>query len=212
MPSPPPTVLPTECQEVIIELEHTFTVSYVSLTRLIEEYEVTVHSTVCEDTEEVEYNKEVTVVQTEATKVCKRVQVYITNLHQYQLQLQQTTTTKVTIEKNLQVLTTQCGSLTETSNYFEQVTGTITALGNCPGLGDLSFKLPTYVGSWVYIKQQDGMSDADIDSLMLKTCKEAFYKFGGSVRPAEVSELDESSIQGAPPTNTANAPLLGACP
>merc|ERR1719235_2014083 len=47
---------------------------------------------------------------------------------------------------------------------------------------------------------------------MLKTCKEAFYKYGNSVRPAEVSELDESSIQGMPSTNTASSPLLGACP
>merc|ERR1711976_1143532 len=77
VPAPPPTVLPTACQEMVVELEHTFTVAYVSLTRLIEEYEVTVHSTVCEDTVEEEYSKEVTVVQTEATKVCRRVQVYI---------------------------------------------------------------------------------------------------------------------------------------
>merc|ERR1740117_340097 len=34
-----PAGAPTECQEVVIELEHQFTESYVSLTRMIEEYE-----------------------------------------------------------------------------------------------------------------------------------------------------------------------------
>jgi hypothetical protein len=208
----PPTTLYPECREIIIQLEHTFTTAYVSLTRLIEEYSMEVVSHVCEDTVEEEYTQSITVVETEATQVCRRVQVFIQHLNQYKLQLTQAVETEHHIESKLQVLTQQCGTLTQTSTYLTEVTTTLVALGNCPGLNGTTFSLPTYVGSWVYVNQELGHSDPELDAVMLQACKAAYPNYGYSVRPAEVSEIDQYSVQGMPSTNTARSPLLGACP
>merc|ERR1719213_618124 len=104
-------------------------------------------------------------------------------LEQYKLELTQTIKTEHTLEHSLQVLTQECGSLTETTDYFTEVTDTLTALGNCPGLNDMTFSLPTWTGGWATFTQKPDMTDAQVDAAMTAACSNAFsYKYGKSVR------------------------------
>jgi len=200
---------PTECKEVVNELEHQFSISYVSLTRIIEEYEQVVHSTVCEETVVQAYTQESTAIQEDANKACSAVQEAIAKLELYKFQYQSSTKTEYDMETTIQTLIKQCGSLTATETYLGDVKVTLGALGKCPGLGDVSFKLPTWTGAWARF-EQDRSQDASVtDSQMHAEC---VRKFGAGARPAEVGEIDSQGIEGMPSTNTADLPVLPACP
>lgn len=203
--------VPTACKEVVIELEHSFTVSYISLTRLIEEYEVVTHTTVCEETVRQEYTKLSSTLQQEADVACSHVQKEISNLQKFKMQYQSSVQTQTQLEKSIEVLVNQCGSLSETESDLENVKTTIKALGNCPGLGEVGFQIPTWTGDWVQWKQDRWQTDAANDAAMLAACQ---AKFGGGngVRPAEVSEIDAQTIQNMPAKNAAPVPVVGACP
>jgi len=204
-----PDNAPTECKEIVVELEHQFTVSYVSLTRMIEEYEVVTHSTVCEETVHEAYVKQSSAVQDEANKVCSDVQVFISKLEKYKFEYQSSTKTETKMDTTIRTLVKQCGSLTSTETYLEDVQDTLGALGNCPGIGDVTFHLPTWVGEWVKFDQDRQKSDMWNDKQMAEVCS---GHFGYGARPAEVSEIDSQSVQGMPAMNTAEFPVLGACP
>jgi len=204
-----PAGSPTECQEVVIELEHQFTESYVSLTRMIEEYEVVTHSTVCEETVEEEYTEESTAIQDEANEVCSEVQTTMSKLEHFKFEYQSTLKTEHKLESSIKVLVKQCGSLSSTEEYLTTVTSTLTALGDCPGLGEVQFQLPTWTGDWARFKQNRQKSNKWNDKRMLQACVK---KFGQGARPAEVSEIDGQSIEGMPKKNTAPSTILGACP
>lgn len=200
---------PTECKEIVIELEHQFTVSYVSLTRMIEEYEVVVHSTVCEETVHESYIKQSSAVQEEANKICGDVQYYISKLEKYKFEYQSSMKTEVKMETSIKNLIKQCGSLTSTETYLEDVQDTLGALGSCPGIGDVTFHLPTWVGEWAKFDQDRQKSDSWNDKQMAEVCS---GQFGYGARPAEASEIDSHAVEGMPDMNTAEYPVLGACP
>lgn len=200
---------PTECKEIVVELEHQFTVSYVSLTRMIEEYEVVTHSTVCEETVHESYVKQSSAIQDEANKVCSDVQMFISKLEQYKFQYQSSTKTEVKMTTTIRNLIKQCGSLTSTETYLEDVQDTLGALGSCPGIGDVTFHLPTWVGEWVKFDQDRQKTDVWNDKQMADACSS---QFGYGARPAEVSEIDSQGVEGMPQTNTGEFPVLGACP
>lgn len=202
--------VPTACKEVVIELEHSFTVAYVSLTRLIEEYEVVTHSTVCEQTVREEFTKLSTVLQEEASAACSHVQEEISNLQKFKTKYESTVQTQSQLEKSIEVLVKQCGSLSETESDLENVKTTIKALGNCPGLAEVGFHIPTWTGEWVIWKQERWQTDASNDAAMLAACQAKFGTYG--VRAAEVSEIDSRTIQNMPATNAADVPLIGGCP
>jgi len=204
-----PPESPTECQEVVVELEHQFSESYVSLTRMIEEYEVVTHSTVCEETVEEEYTEESQAIQSEANEVCSEVQTTMSKLEHFKFEYQSTVQTEHKLETSIKLLVKQCGSLSSTEEYLTTVTSTLTALGDCPGLGEVQFQLPTWTGDWARFKQKRDKSNKWNDKRMLKKCVK---KFGPGVRVAEVSEIDGQSIEGMPKTNTAPFAVLGACP
>lgn len=204
-----PAGTPAECQEVVIELEHQFTESYVSLTRMIEEYEVVTHSTVCEETVEEEYTEESTAIQDEANEICGQVQTTMSKLEHFKFEYQSTIKTEHKLEASIKLLVKQCGSLSSTEEYLTTVSTTLTALGDCPGLGDVQFQLPTWTGDWARFQQKRNKSNKWNDKRMLKKCVK---KFGEGARPAEVSEIDGQSIEGMPKTNTGPYTLLGACP
>jgi len=199
----------TECQEVVVALEHQFSESYVSLTRMIEEYEVVSHSTVCEETVEEEYTQESSAVQDEANKVCKSVQGAMTKLEKYKFEYQSTIQIEHKMQTAVKTLTKHCGSLSSTEEYLGSVSTTLDALGDCPGLGEVHFQLPTWVGDWVKFEQNRDRGNKWNDNAMLEACVQ---RFGHGVRVAEVSEIDGRSIEGMPDVNTAEFPLLGACP
>lgn len=200
---------PTECKEVVLELEHQFSVSYVSLTRIIEEYEQVVHSTVCEETVVQEYTQQSGAIQEEANKVCSAVQEMISKLATYKFQYEASTKTEIDMETTIKSLVKQCGSLTATEQYLGDVKDTLGALGKCPGLGDVTFKLPTWTGSWARY-DQDRAKDASVtDSEMRAVCAS---QFGAGARPAEVGEIDSQGLEGMPLQNTASQPVLPACP
>lgn len=200
---------PTECKEVVLELEHQFSISYVSLTRIIEEYEQVVHSTVCEESVVQAYTQESGAIQEDANKACSAVQESIAKLEMYKFQYQSSTKTEYDMETTIQSLVKQCGSLTATETYLGDVKVTLGALGKCPGLGDVSFKLPTWTGAWARFEQDRGQDAAVTDSQMRAECAR---KFGAGARPAEVGEIDSQGIEGMPSTNTADLPVLPACP
>lgn len=204
--------VPTACREVVIELEHSFTVSYVSLTRLIEEYEVVTHSTVCEETVRQEFTKLSAILQEEASAACSHVQEEIADLQKFKYQYQSTLQTQTQLEKSIEILVKQCGSLSETEWDLENVKTTIKALGNCPGLSDVGFQIPTWTGQWVTWKQERWETDASNDAAMLAACQAKFGGAGNSVRAAEVSEIDSRTVLNMPALNSAAVPLLGACP
>lgn len=200
---------PKECQDVIIELEHQFTESYVSLTRMVEEYSIVSHSTVCEDTVEQEYEEESSGVQDDANEVCEEVQGTLAKLEKFKFEYQSTVKTEHAMETTIKNLVKQCGQLDSTEIHLETVKSTLDALGDCPGIGDIQFQLPTWVGDWTRFRQKRKKSNKWNDKMMLNKCKN---KFGDDARVAEVSEIDSRSIDGMPETNTASYPLLGACP
>jgi len=204
-----PDNAPTECKEIVVELEHQFTVSYVSLTRMIEEYEVVTHSTVCEETVHETYIKQSSAVQDEANKVCSDVQLFISKLEKYKFEYQSSTKTEYKMETTIRNLIKQCGSLTSTETYLEDVQDTLGALGSCPGIGDVTFHLPTWVGEWAKFDQDRQKSDSWNDKQMAEVCSS---QFGYGARPAEVSEIDSQGVEGMPSMNTAEYPVLGACP
>jgi len=204
-----PAGSPTECQEVVIELEHQFTESYVSLTRMIEEYEVVTHSTVCEETVEEEYTEESTAIQTEANEVCGEVQTTMSKLEHFKFEYTSTIKTEHKLEISIKLLVKQCGSLTSTEEYLTTVTTTLNALGDCPGLGEVQFQLPTWVGDWANFRQNRDRSNKWNDKRMQGAC---VSKFGKSARVAEVSEIDGRSVEGMPKKNSAPYTVLGACP
>lgn len=107
------------------------------------------------------------------------------------------------------VIKKQCVRLTKTQKYVKVVKKTIVALRKCPGLGDVKFSIPKWVGQWAYFKQQKNGKDKWNDQKMLGVCKS---EFGPRARPAEVSEIDSHTIRRMPRHNTALAPVLGACP
>jgi len=200
---------PTECKEIVIELEHQFSVSYVSLTRIIEEYEQVVHSTVCEETVVQAYTQQSAAIQEDANKACSAVQEAIAKLDKFKFQYEASAKTEYDMQTTIQSLIKQCGSLTATETYLGDVKDTLAALGKCPGLGDVTFKLPTWAGAWVRFNQDRGQDASVIDSQMRAVCTS---HFGASARPAEVGEIDSQGIEGMPLTNTADVPVLPACP
>jgi putative transposon-encoded protein len=200
---------PEECHEVVVELEHEFTESYVSLTRMIEEYEVVTHSTVCEETVEEEYTQESTAIQEEANQVCGEVQTTMSKLEQFKFEYQSTVKTEHKLETSIKLLVKQCGSLSSTEEYLSTVSTTLNALGDCPGLGEVQFQLPTWAGDWAKFKQKRNRSNKWNDKRMLKKCVKMF---GKGARVAEVSEIDGQSIEGMPKKNNSPYAILGACP
>merc|ERR1712137_641525 len=138
-----------------VELRREFTVSYVSLTRMIEEYDAIVHSKVCETTIHQEYSKEVSVIQEDANKVCGQVQYFLSNLQRYKFSYQALVRTEGKLTQSIQILVKQCGSLTQTQQHLHYVQQTILALGNCPGLA-VGFSIPTWTGIWVTFTQDSG--------------------------------------------------------
>merc|ERR1711957_188870 len=159
--------------------------SYVSLTRMIEEYEVVTHSTVCEETVHEAYVKQSSAVQDEANKVCSDVQVFISKLEKYKFEYQSSTKTETKMDTTIRTLVKQCGSLTSTETYLEDVQDTLGALGSCPGIGDVTFHLPTWVGEWVKFDQDRQKTDVWNDRQMADACSS---QFGYGARPAEASE------------------------
>jgi len=200
---------PEECHEVVVELEHEFTESYVSLTRMIEEYEVVTHSTVCEETVEEEYTEESTAIQEEANQVCGEVQTTMSKLEQFKFEYQSTVKTEHKLEISIQLLVKQCGSLSSTEEYLTTVSTTLNALGDCPGLGEVQFQLPTWAGNWAKFKQSRNKGNKWNDKKMLRKCVQMF---GEGARVAEVSEIDGQSIEGMPKINQSPYAVLGACP
>jgi len=208
VPAPEPET-PSECKEVVMELEHQFSVSYVSLTRIIEEYEVVVHSTVCEETVVEEYTRESSAIQEDANKACSLVQMTISQLQKFKFEYQASSKTEFDMEITIKNLIKQCGSLTATQTYLGDVKDTLGALGKCPGLGDVKFQLPTWTGAWARFDQDRSQDPSATDSQMRAMCSS---HFGAGARPAEVGEIDSQGIEGMPLTNTADLPVLAACP
>jgi len=217
--SPLPTILkcafvdnpepPSECKAVVLELEHQFSISYVSVTRIIEEYEQVVHSTVCEETVVQEYTHQSSAIQEDANKACSFVQESISKLEKFKFEYQASAKTEFDMQTTIRSLVKQCGSLTATEIYLGDVKDTLGALGKCPGLGDVTFQLPTWTGAWCKFDQDRSQEASVTDSQMRYACS---AQFGAGARPAEVGEIDSEGIEGMPLTNSADLPVLAACP
>merc|ERR550537_465808 len=95
---------------------------------------------------------------------------------------------------------------------LENVKVTIKALGDCPGLGAVGFKIPTWVGEWIHFSQERWESDSFNDAAMLTACQSRFGSRFSGVRVAEVSEIDSRTVMNMPTRNSDDVPVLGACP
>jgi len=208
-PYPSPEV-PSACQEMIGVLEHQFSIAYVSLARLMEEYRAITRSTVCEEAAQEEYSTIIASVQAEASTSCERTQTQLAGLERHRSQLQNSAILQKRLQSSIQILVAECGSLEETQTDLDNIWGAIEALGQCPGLTGLSLQVPVWAGEWVVFRQERWESDAWNDAAMLEACRARFGTNG--IRVAEVSEIDAQTVRNAPVQNTAGSPVLGACP
>merc|ERR1719329_106097 len=116
-------------------------------------------------------------------------------LEQFKFEYQSTVKTEHKLESSIKLLVKQCGSLSSTEEYLTTVSTTLNALGDCPGLGEVQFQLPTWTGQWVKFNQKRDKCNKWNDAEMFKQCTK---QFGKGTRVAEVSEIDGQSIEGMP--------------
>lgn len=202
--------VPSACRRIVVELKKEYAKSFKSITRLVEQYKKITHSKVCWETAHQEYESQSSAVQVEANKYCEREQKAYSSLTTYNAQYKRTIRIERKLKKTYLVTKRQCGGLLKTEQYVSSVKKTIKALGKCPGLGSVHFSVPKWVGTYAYFTQRRDRKDKWNDRKMRKKCQVKFRRRG--IRPAEVAELDSRTVRKMPRRNTADAPVLGACP
>merc|ERR1719183_1186644 len=103
----------------------------------------------------------------------------MSKLEQFKFEYESTVKTEYKLEESIKLLVKQCGSLSSTEEYLTSVSTTLNALGDCPGLGDVQFQLPTWAGAWAKFKQQRDKSNKWNDKRMKRKCVK---KFGDGAR------------------------------
>jgi hypothetical protein len=191
-------------------LEKAYVKAYVELARLIDEYDQMCSSNAEETALEDEYNNKKDPLQTENENLNNAIDKSTESLQGLKPKLQDALNAEARLRDHIQVLSNECSQLNATESSLDQVRLAIQALEACPGLVRPEFHIPEWVGNWTTFQLDNQKTDLQNDDAMLAACQAAF---GEETRPAEVGEIEAHSIEGAPVmNNTADVPLLGACP
>lgn len=199
----------TNCTLQKNNLEKAYVKAYVELARLIDEYEQQCSSTDEQDALDEEHKEKKDPLQDEADALAVEVKDNTKGLQDLQPKLQDALIAEGKLRAHVQALSTQCSALNATESSLDEVRAAIHALEACPGLVRPEFHIPEWVGNWTTFMLDDTKSDVDNDVLMLAACQ---LKFGVQTRPAEVGEIEATSIEGMPRNNSATVALVGACP
>jgi hypothetical protein len=200
---------PEQCEAEKKALEETYVKTFVELSRLRDEYSELANSTACEDNVKSIYNSRKTPLQEKIDELIDAIDKKTSELQNLRPRLESATDSEKALRKHIATLGEECAQLPETVSDLDKVRDSIEALSRCPGLSRVQFSIPKWIGTWVKVGlKAKKMTDDEIDAALNAACAKAAE---GS-RAAEIGEIEEQTLEGMPETNTADLPLVGACP
>jgi hypothetical protein len=202
--------------------------AYIELTRLLAQYEVSIHDHTCEDYVYETEGQTEKLLEGKIVKMTTTVTTYTHKLEAYRVRIEAAYRLQVQLRTHIVELTTQCGELDATVSSLDKVRDAIMVMGVCPGLGRLTFNIPEYTNQMLTESfNSTQLTDEEIDTAMNALCansppdnmgllqtqkKTSPIELTYVLRAAETSEIMLRSIEGMPSTNTAEIPLMGTCP
>jgi len=197
------------CAEEKKNLEETYVKTYVELSRLKAEYSELANSTACFDNVKAQYDVKKAPIQEDIDALIKSIDKKVKSLQGLRPRLQDALSSESALREQITKLSEECAALPETISDLDKVRDAIHALSECPGLSRVQFAIPKWIGKWVTFDQDAAsMTDEKQDAAMNAACEAAAK---GS-RAAEVGEIEEQTVEGMMEANTAESPLIGACP
>lgn len=197
------------CTQQKNNLEKAYVKAYVELARLIDEYEELCSSTAEQDALDKEHKNKKQPLQDDTDKLKEQVDDNKKDLQGLKPKLDDALAAEQKLRAHVEALSRECARLNATESSLDEVRAAIHALDACPGFVRPEFHIPTFVGNWTSFSLDNKGSDAANDAKMVTACHAAF---GNMTRPAEVGEIEATSIEGMPLNNTALFALVGACP
>jgi len=198
-----------ECQAEKEELQKTYVKAYVELSRLKAEYEELANSSACVDGIVDQFKNRRAPLQKDADKLATAINQKVAELQSLRPRMESASESEKELRTHVKQLANQCDDLGPTVSDLNKVREAIRALSQCPGLSRVKFSLPKWVGTWATFDQNGKtQTDKDQDKAMTLACS----KVAPGSRAAEVGEIQGQTVEGIPTTNTASAPLMGACP
>jgi len=198
-----------ECEEEKEKLHEVYVKTYVELARLKDEYSELANSTACEDTVLSEFAAKKAPIQEDIDSMLKAIDEKVKALQRLRPRLEAASEAEKKMREQVAKLEDEVGALPETISDLGKVRDAIQALSRCPGLSRVQFHLPVWTMKWATFDQDaTAQDDKKQDDLMDAICD----KQQPGARAAEVGEIEELTVEQIPLTNTAEAPLLGACP
>lgn len=154
-------------------------------------------------------------IQNDASEISRQATEKARELEELRPRLQNALNAWHKLSERVHSLTEQCKQLPETTTDLNKVRDAIKALSLCPGLSKATLSVPQWAGAWVTLDDAiSHTSDQDYDAKMVTRCTEAFKDRypDQALRAASVGEITSAAVLDLPETNTASAPLMGACP
>lgn len=200
------------CKKQKAHLEDTYVKAYVELARLIKEYEDLTSSDEDDDSDKKIIEAKKVPLDDKRKKLEKDKADKLRELDKLRPRLEDMIAAEDKLREHIRKLSKECELLPATERGLQKVRLAIRALEACPGLaGRAEFHIPLWAGEWVTFSQDKNKNDGDNDATALQACKAKFGDVKG-MRVAEVSEILAHSVEGMPVNNTADVPVLGACP
>jgi len=207
--------LAAACRVQSGRLKASYTQAYVELSRLVSEYESLSSSEGCENAVRGEHQERRRPLERKLEQFAERLTEQPAQLQEMRPQLEDARSTEEQLTEDVDSLARRCQFLPSTTSDLGNVRDAIKALEDFPGVFDggglsLELQVPTWIGAWVTLDLGlASRAQLPLDKEMRRLCGSGAG--GSTARPAEGSEI-EHGVEGAPPTNTAQVPLLGACP
>jgi len=198
-----------ECEEEKEKLHKVYVKTYVELARLKDEYSELANSSACEDTALADFAAQKAPIQQDIDSMLKAIDEKVKALQRLRPRLEAASDAEKKMREQVAKLEEEVGELPETISDLGKVRDAIQALSRCPGLSRIQFHLPVWTMKWATFDQDaTAQGDKTQDDMMDAICD----KQEAGARAAEVGEIEELSVEQIPLTNTAEVPLLGACP
>jgi len=162
-----------------------------------------------------------TIFQEKAESLSAVVGSSTTKLETFRSRVQESNHAETTLRLQIVELARRCQEMEVTVSSLDKVRQTIHVLDLCPGgPSKAEFRIPVWLGHWVVgnfdtVHKSDGQIDQELNALcaqQIQLTSSPAGIGGGQPRAAEVSEIQQLTIDGAPAENTAQVPLIGTCP
>jgi hypothetical protein len=200
-----------QCKDEEEELKKEFAAAVQAISAEKSQLEDEVASTACEDTAQQQHQQNTVPLQQQQDQLTLTLNTQTGHLASYRGRIDEAATAEANLRSDIQSIALRCKEAERVIAVVDKVRESIHILDLCPGLGQLEFTLPDWVGTWVVLDVKSELRDAEIDSEMYTMCR-GLASGGGTPRPAESGEIQQGAIAGAPETNTASLPLMGTCP